>query len=168
MLLIGTYRLQYIIRRKAQIDMQLLTLREKLTDLQNYASSVGDGVTMDDLISCPTSMFQRMSIFKMYADQAAGAQAQQNMGLVMAMNPQLSQIQPQYQQQYQAMMYQSLFQKAEEDFGKVEKKVLNEQETKIQQQVTELETESQMLAEEKKNTEQAVQEDAKESAPKYA
>lgn len=169
MALIHIARLHDIISRKSQINLQLLNLRQKLMDLQSYAAGIGDGVSIDDLMTCPSSLFQRMSIFKMTSDQAAYAQAQQNFGAMMAMNPQaMSQIQPQYQQQYQAVIFQNLFQKSQEEFGKVERKLMDSQETKIQQQIAQLETQGQMLDAEEKTTKEAISKDAENSAPKYA
>lgn len=170
MLLCGTARILNIITRKSQLNFQLLNLQRKLQDLQSYAASIGDNiVSIDDLLNAPASMFERMSIFAMTSHQTAMQYAQQNIGLVSSMNQaNMTQLQPQFQQQYQQMMIKNLYDQAREKITQSETKRLNVEETKINQQVSQIQTQLQMLDKEQEATQKQVDKDAENCAPKYA
>lgn len=171
-LLIFAYRKQYIINRKSEINMKLLTLRQKLMDLQSYASSIADGtVSMNDLMTAPASMFNRMSIFMMYSHQASMMGAQEKFGplnqMAMSQMNQNGQNDPMQMQMYQQSLFKNLYTQEREQFNKVEQRILNQQETQIQKQVAELETQAKMLDSEEKSCDDAIDKEAGK-APKYA
>lgn len=171
-LLIFAYRKQYIINRKADINMKLLTLRQKLMDLQSYASSIADGtVSMNDLMNAPASMFNRMSVFMMYSHQASMMGAQEKFGpmsqLAMSQMAQSGQNDPMQMQMYQQSLFSNLYKQEREQFNKVEERILHQQETQIQKQVTELETQAKMLESEEKGCDDAIDKEAGKTV-KYA
>lgn len=169
MLLCGTARLHDIISLKSRLNYQLMSLRQKLIDLQQYSASIGDGtVSADDLMNAPASMFQKMSIFMAYSDQFGRANANQNIGTVMAMNQQnMTQMPPALQQQYQQMAFINLYNQGKEKLAQQETKRLNVEEAKMEKEKSQLETQLQMLEAEEKSTKEAVDAAAKDSAPKY-
>lgn len=155
-LLIFTFRRQFIIRMKSQLNLQLMQLRKKLDDLQTYAASIADGsVSLNDLMKAPASMFGRMSIFMMSSHQAAMQGANQKYMMMSQIPGAMQQMQdPQMQQVYQQMMFKNLYDQEREKSSKREEKILNQQDTKIQQQVAQIETKLKMYdAEEQKVSE---------------
>lgn len=151
--------------------MKLLELQQKQMDYQRYASNVADGtVSLNDLLDCPASMFNRMSVFMVYSNQAAMAGAQQKFGQTMALAQGqgiFANMQAQQQQQYQQAMFKSLYDQERENFSKVEQKILNNEDTKIQQQIAQIQTQLTMLDAEEKSVSEAESKAAENSAPKY-
>lgn len=170
MLLCGTARLLDIISLKSKLNFELNSLFQKKIALQQYAASIGDGsISADDLMNAPPSMFQRMSIFMAYSNQAGMTYANQNAGVVLASNQQMLAQMPSdaLRQQYQQMVFKNLYDQQAEKFAQAETKRLNAEETKIDQQVSQKQTELSMLAEEEKKTQEVVNQAAKDSAPNY-
>lgn len=168
-LLIFAYRKQDIIRRKSDLQLKLMNLNKKLMDLQSYASSIADGtVSMNDLITAPSSMFGRMSIFMQYSHQMAMQGAQEKFAYMSQTPGVMPQLQnPQLQQQYAQMMFKNLYDQEREKSTKVEQKILNQQDTKIQQEKTTIETQLKMLEAEEQTNNAAEDKAAQSSAPKY-
>lgn len=168
-LLIFAYRHQDIIRRKADLNFKLLNLKQKLMDLQTYASNIADGtVSMNDLMTAPASMFNRMSIFMMSSHQASMAGASEKFALMSQVPGAMPQMQnAQLQEQYANMMFKNLYDQEREKFGKVEQKILNQQDTKIQQECARMETQLKMLDAEESKVSEAEDKAAEKSAPKY-
>lgn len=168
-LLIFAYRKQDIIRRKNDLNFKLLNLKQKLMDLQSYASSIADGtVSLNDLMKAPPSMFNRMSIFMMYSHEAAMSGAQQKYALLSQTPGAIPPMQdPNMQQQYAQMMFKNLYDQEREKTSKVEQKILNEQDKKIQQEVARIETQLKMLDAEEQTVTQAEDKAAEKGAPKY-
>jgi len=169
-LLIFAYRKQDIIRRKSDLELQLMKMKERLFDLHSYSSSISDGsVSLNDLMKAPASMFNRMSTFMMYSHQGAMAGAQEKYNF-MSMTPgAMPQMQnPQMQQQYSQMLFKNLYDQEREKFKKVEENVLNEQDKQISQKSETIQAELKMLEAELTSTREAEDKAAKDSAPKYA
>lgn len=168
-LLIFAYRKLDIIRRRNDIQFKLLNLRQKLMDLQTYAASISDGtVSMNDLMTAPASQFGRMSIFMQYSHQMAMQGAQEKFALMSQTPGAIPPMQnPQLQQQYAQMMFKNLYDQEREKSSKVEQKILNQQDTRIQQEVSRLETQLKMLDSEEQSNNQAEDAAAKSSAPRY-
>lgn len=168
-LLIFVYRHQDIIQRKSALNMKLMTLKQKLFDLQSYAASISDGsVSLNDLMNAPASQFNRMSIFMQYSHQAAMQGAQEKFAVMSQMPGAIPQMQnPQLQQQYQQMMFKSLYEQEKDRFNKVEHKLLNQQDTKISQEVAKLETQLKMLDAEEQKVTEAEDKAAEKGAPRY-
>ena len=168
-LLIFAYRHQDIIGRKNALNMKLMELKQKLMELQTYASSIADGsVSMNDLMNAPASMFGRMSIFMMYSHQAGMAGAQEKMPMMSQMSaPQMQQMAPQMQQQYQQAMFKSLYDQEKETFSKNEQRILNEQEKRGSMEVSKIETQLKMLDKDEEEVSKAEDKAAEKSAPKY-
>lgn len=168
-LLIFAYRKQDIIRRKNDLNFKLLNLKQKLMDLQSYASSIADGtVSLNDLMKAPPSMFNRMSIFMMYSHQSAMSGAQQKYALLSQTPGAIPPMQdPNMQQQYAQMMFKNLYDQEREKTSKIETKMLNEQDKRIQQETARIETQLKMLDAEEQTVTQAEDKAAEKGAPKY-
>lgn len=165
-----TFRKLRIIQEKANINMKLMELQRKLMDFQNYSASIANGfVTMNDLINCPASLFGRMVNYMQYSNAAATQGMQQKMAYMGPMYmAQMQNQPPQAQQQMQYYLQKSLYEQERERFSQVEQKLLNKEDTKIQQQIARLNTQLQMLESEEKSVDSATEKDAQSSAPKYA
>lgn len=170
-LLVATYMQQYIINRKSNVNQKLCALRMRQYDLQNYSSAVADGsVSMNDLMGAPPTMFMRMTAHAVSAHQQASALAQQQFPGMMAMagaNGVFAGLQPQMQQQYQQMIFKSLYDKEREKFARQEASIIAKEDKRIEQQIAQLTTELQMLEGQEKAIAQQVSEEAKNSAPKF-
>lgn len=76
-LLIFAYRKLEIIRQKSELNYKLMTMNQKIHDLQQYASNIADGsVSMSDMMNTPGSMFNRQLMFMTYAHNGALMSAQ--------------------------------------------------------------------------------------------
>ncbi|MFA7658585.1 MAG: hypothetical protein WCY19_04065 [Candidatus Gastranaerophilaceae bacterium] len=168
-LLIFVYRHQDIIRRKSELNMKLMLLKQKLFDLQSYASSIADGsVSMNDLMNAPASQFNRMSIFMQYSHQAALQGAQEKFAVMSQVPGAIPQMQnAELQQRFSQMMFKSFYEQEKEKFNKVEQKVLNDQDKRIEQEVASIETQLKMLDAEEQKVTEAEDKAAEKGAPKY-
>ncbi len=168
-LLIFTHRRHEIINRKSQLNLQLMEMKRKLMDLQSYAAKIADGtVSMDDMMTAPASMFNKMSIFMMYSHQQAMMGAQQKFAVMSQVPGAMPQMpNPQLQAQYQQMMFKNYYDQEREKFAQVEQKQLNVEDTKIQQEIARVETQLKMLDEEEKSCKEAEGEGAKNAIAKY-
>lgn len=166
--LIFVQRKHDIIAQKSDINMRLMTLRKKLMDLQSYSASIADGtVSMNDLMHVPPSQFGRMSIFMMYSHQGAMAGADQKFEFMKQIPGAIPQMQnEQMQQQYMDMMRNNLYKQERLNFSKVEEKLLNQQDLKIQQEVSNLETRLTALSKEEEKVAEA-EKQAAQQAPSY-
>lgn len=169
MLLCGTARILDIISRKSRLNMELLTLRRKLIDFQKYAASIADNeISMDDLLNVPSSLFGRMTTYMAYSHNSAMNGATQKFAGVIAMNQaNMAQVSADQMELYKQSVFKNLYDNERERFQRVEEKLLDAEETKINQEVSQKETELQMLEAEEKSTKEVVQKDAENSAPKY-
>lgn len=149
-LLIFGFRKICIIRQKNDLNYRLMQLTKKLSDLQQYSANIADGsVSMFDMMNTPASMFNRQMMYSMYSHNMALAGAQQNfmmMGPMISM--QMQQMNPQSQAMYQQWIFKNLYQQQKERVNKVEQKLLNQQETQIQQEKAKLESQLKMLDQE--------------------
>lgn len=168
-LLIFAYRKQDIIRRKSDIEFKLLGLTKKLQDLQSYGATIADGtVSVSDMMSCPPSLFNRMTMYMMYSDQAARGGAAEKYELMRNMPGAIQQMPSQeLQQQYCQMLFKNLQEQELEKFKKVEEKILNAQDKQISQEKAKLDTQLAMLEEELKSVDKAEGNAIKDSTPKF-
>lgn len=170
-LLLFTYRHQQIIALKNDIQMKLMTLNQKRMDLQAYAASIADGpITMQKLMEVPPSQFDRMSIFMTYSNQVGMAGTREKFTQLQqsgALSQMLSQVPPQQQQAYQQYIQSQMFEKSRQDFAEHEKKILNLEDKKMEQQKAQLETQLNMITAEEKTVSDAESKAAEQSAPKY-
>jgi len=127
-----------------------MEMRQSLLDAQTYASTVAKGsVSLSDLMSCPASMFDRMTKFMFFSHASAMTGAQQKLGYMSQLYmPQMANQPPAMQQQYQFMLEKSLYEQERERFSQVEAKILNKQNTKAEQEVARLETQLKLLEQE--------------------
>lgn len=171
MLFVGSYRIQQILGLKSKLNFRLNELNLREMDLQSYSSSIADNsISINDLMNVPASMFNRMSIFMNYSHQSAMAGVQQKIGPMMTMaqaNGIFTNMPAQYQQQYQQMLFNSLYEQERKNFTDNERNILNEEEKKIEQEKAQIQTQLQMLDAEQKTTQEAVDQAAKDSAPKF-
>ena len=146
-LLIFGFRKIDIIRQKNDLNYRLMQVTKKLSDLQQYSANIGDGsVSMFDMMNTPASMFNRQMMFSMYSHNMALAGAQQNFMMMQPMmNMQMQQMDPSAQAMYQQWVFKNLYQQQKERINKVEQKLLNQQETQIQQEKAKIESQLKML-----------------------
>ena len=169
-LLIFAYRKLDIIRQKSDLNYRLMELTRKLSDLQQYASNIGDGsVSMSDMMNTPSSMFGRQMMYMQYAHNGALFGAQQKM---MMMQPtiamQMQQMQnPNMQAMYQNWIFRNLYNQERERMGKQEQKLLNEQEKQIQAEKTKLETQLKLLEQEYTACKEGENKEAEHWKPEY-
>ena len=112
MLLAGLQRRYQLIRQQNEKNYRLTQLTTKLSDLQRYASSIGDGnISMSDMMNMPSSIFGRAMTFMAYSHNIALMGAQQNMAMMTPqINLQMQQIKDANQQQmYQKWIYNNLY-----------------------------------------------------------
>ena len=97
--------------------------------------------------------------------------AQQQMQQMMALpqiQAQMQQMQdPNQQMMYQKWIFDNLYKQQREQFGKVEQKLLNEQEKAIQQEKAKLETQLKLLEAEFESTKQGEDKAAEQWKPEY-
>lgn len=171
-LLVFAYRKIQILRQKNDLNYRLMQLNQKLEDLQLYASNIADGsVSMSDMMNTPASMFGRTMMYMTYSHNGALQNAQQQMQQMMMMpqvQAQMQQMQdPNQQMMYQNWIFDNLYKQQREQFGKVEQKLLNEQEKEIQQEKAKLETQLKMLEAEFDSTKQGEDKAASSWKPEY-
>lgn len=171
-LLVFAYRKIQILRQKNDLNYRLMKLNQKLEDLQQYASNIADGsVSMSDMMNTPASMFGRTMMYMTYSHNGALQNAQQQMQQMMMMpqvQAQMQQMQdPNQQMMYQNWIFDNLYKQQREQFGKVEQKLLNEQEKEIQQEKAKLETQLKMLEAEFDSTKQGEDKVASSWKPEY-
>lgn len=150
-LLIFAYRKLDIIHRKNDLNYRLMNLTRKLNDMQQYASSIGDGsLSMQDMMQMPSSMFGRSMTYMTYAHNNALMGAQRNMSQMgPQMQMQMTQMQdPNAQAMYQNWIFKNLYQQEREKAGKIEAKLLNEQEKQITMEKEKIETQLKILEQE--------------------
>ena len=169
-LLIFAYRKLDINRQRSDLNYRLMEITRKLSDLQQYASNIGDGsVSMSDMMNTPSSMFGRQLMYMQYAHNGALFGAQQKMAMLQPqLAMQMQQMQhPQYQQMYQQWVFKNLYDQERERMGKQEQKLLNEQEKQIQAEKQKIETQLKLLDQEYDSCKQAESEEVKRWKPEY-
>ena len=168
-LLIFGFRKIDIIRQKNDLNYRLMQVTKKLSDLQQYAANIGDGsVSMFDMMNTPASMFNRQMMFSIYSHNMALAGAQQNFMMMQPMmNMQMQQMDPNAQALYQQWVFQNLYKQQKERINKVEQKLLNQQETQIQQEKAKIESQLKMLDQELQSVSEAENKAIENWKPNY-
>lgn len=168
-LLIFGFRKIDIIRQKNDLNYRLMQVTKKLSDLQQYAANIGDGsVSMFDMMNTPASMFNRQMMFSIYSHNMALAGAQQNFMMMQPMmNMQMQQMNPNAQAMYQQWVFQNLYKQQKERINKVEQKLLNQQETQIQQEKAKIESQLKMLDQELQSVSEAENKAIENWKPNY-
>lgn len=170
-LLIFAARKLDIIHRKNELQYRLMSITKRLGEMQQYASSIGDGsVSMQDMMNMPSSMFGRSMMYMTYAHNSALMGAQQNM---MRMGPQMQmqmmQMQdPNAQAMYQQWIFKNLYQQEREKAAKVETKLLNQQEKQITMEKEKIETQIKLLEQELESVKAGEKAGIQEWKPEYA
>ncbi|MBR2525387.1 hypothetical protein IKE67_02865 [bacterium] len=158
------------------LNYKLMQKQQELQDLQAYTAAIADGeVTMNELTTTPASMFGRMSQYMVashnYAYQAAqfnyaqfgGAYAQQ----MQAQQGQAQQGQaPQYD--YQAIVFNNLYQQQKQQFVKAEQEQLHIKEKAMENEKLKLEQQLKMMEAELQTIDESINKGIKDSAPQYA
>lgn len=168
-LLVFAYRKQSLLRSKLDIEYKLTQLTEKFRNLQRYGSSISDGVvSLNDLMKCPPSLFNRMSMFMMYSHQGAMQGASQKFNFL-KMTPGAIPVMDnaQMQQQYASMMFNNLYKQERENFKKTEERMLDQQDRVITLEKDKLERQLKMIEAELASVSKAEDRAAKQSAPKF-
>lgn len=167
--LIFSYQKQSIIARKANLEMRLLELNKKLLDLQSYTAAIADGsVSMNDLMNCPGSMFNKMTLYMNTSHQIGYSEAQQKYALMSQVPGAIPQMaDAQLQQQYTQSIFKSLYDQSKEKFADQEQKLLKVEDTRIQQEKARIETQLKMLEAMEEQVTKAEDEGAKKSAPQF-
>lgn len=171
MLLSGSLRLQSLISQESQISFELIQISDQMLELQNYASSIADGITPNDLATAPPSIFGRMAGFKIFSDMYGAQESQKGEDAMRKMYTQQLQAQGyslDSQNQFFAYQKAQMFEKAKEEFAKVEQKLLNAQEAKLKQAQSQKQTQLTMIQGEEKNLQEGIDKEAKDCMPHYA
>lgn len=171
-LLIFGYRKIQILRQKSDLNFRIMQLSQKLRDLQQYAANIADGsVSVSDMMNTPASMFNRTLMYMTYAHNGSLMNAQQQMQQMMSLpqiQAQMQQISdPNQQMMYQNWIFENLYKQQREQFGKVEAKLLNEQEKEIEQEKAKLETQLKMIDAEYESVKQGEDKAAQQWKPEY-
>lgn len=167
-LFLSTVRLHSIIQEKSKINLKLNELHEQLLDIQNYSATISNGsVTLNDIANAPSSIFSRLMNFVNYSTNTS-YQGAQNMFAQFSASGQM----PTFgdlltQQNYQNSLFQGFYKQHMDNCIKVETKLLNAKETKIQQEINKLQTRLSMLDSEENSAQSAQQQSAQKSAPNY-
>lgn len=171
-LLVFGYRKIQILRQKNDLNFRIMQLTKKLEDLQQYAANIADGsVSTSDMMNTPASMFNRTLMYMTYAHNGSLMNAQQQMQQMMALpqiQAQMQQMQdPNQQMMYQNWIFDNLYKQQRQQFGEVEKKLLNEQEKEIQQEKAKLETQLKMIDAEYESVKSGEDKAASQWKPEY-
>lgn len=167
-LFLSTLRLHSIINEKSKINLKLNELNEELLDLQNYSATISSGsVTMNDIANCPASVFSRLINFMNYSTTTATQGAQSLFSQMSASGQVQTFTDAAAQQNYQNSLFQSLYQQQMDKCIKVEEKLLNAKETKIQQEINKYQTRLSMLESQESSCESAQQESASKCTAKF-
>ncbi len=169
-LLIFAHRKLDIIHRRNSLQYRLTELTRKLSDMQQYASNIGDGsVSMSDMMNTPSSMFGRQMMYMQYSHNGALMGANNNMAMMQPMlAAQMQQMpDPNAQAMYQQWVFKNLYNQEREKFGKQEAKLLNEQEKQIQAEKAKIETQLKILEQEYESCKQAEESSIKMWKPEY-
>ncbi|MBR1753711.1 hypothetical protein IJ732_02655 [bacterium] len=167
-LFLSTVRLHSIIHEKSKINLKLNELHEELMDLQNYSATISNGsITMNDVANAPASIFSRLMNFMNYSTNTSmqGAQNMFTQFSAMGQMPVFGDAATQLN--YQNSLFQGFYKQQMDNCIKVETKLLNAKETKIQQEINKLQTRLSMLESEQNSCESAQQQSAQKSAPNY-
>lgn len=143
------------------VEARVMKLRRKMSELRSYVSLIADGkVSMNDLMSCPSSYFQSMSVFMVGSHRMALSQSQQQMAYMSQVPGAMPQVQdPQMQQQYLRAMQMNFYEQARKASAhQVEEQARKEGEG-IEQELASASQQLEMLKAEKT----AVDQDSKES-----
>ncbi|MDD3436336.1 MAG: hypothetical protein PHC64_04195 [Candidatus Gastranaerophilales bacterium] len=145
------------------MEWRLASLIKKLNDLHTYSMNIADGkVSMSDFANTPGSMVNNLSVFMRNSHGMASNVAQQRMAYLM----QYPGAQRMNQQQQQFLL-SSLYSGACKDNAEKEKHRLHQEEEKINQEKSYIETRLKMLNEQETTITQALEKAAKDSAPKF-
>lgn len=148
---------------------KLTEITRKLSDLQNYASSVGKGTfSIFDAISGPGSMLGRSMMFIQYAHNTALQNSQmifQNMQPMIMQ--QIQNYTPEQQQQYMQYVQMNLYRQEREKIAQLEAKFLNQQEKALIQEKDNIEKNLKMAEQEFEAANSAEDKGIKDAKPKY-
>lgn len=177
MLLVGSARLGTIIGLEKDLQFKQSQLQHELGDLQTYSDNLSDGVTIDNLSTCPPSMFGRSCIFQAFSNEgslkaaSADMQYMQQSGMLNGAMAQIAQQSQnnaaQQKNAYMKYVFANLYQQERTKFVEKEKKNLNQKEKKIQKQIDEINIQLKMLDAEKEPLKTEVEKEAKEAAPRF-
>lgn len=149
---------------------RLTEITRKMMDLQQYSANIADGsVSIYDMVNTPSSMLGRTIGFMQYSHNTALQGAQFNyMQMVPMIQQQMVNADPQYQQAYMNWVQQSLYKQERERIGKMEEKMLNQQEKELQLEKDKLETLIKMEEQELESAKQARDKGIQEFKPNYS
>lgn len=169
--LMFTARVHDLISRKHNIEYRLARITKKLMDVQQYASTIGNGkVSIGDLLSSPGSMMGRTMGYLAFAHNSSMQYMQQNAPYMQQMYMQQMNGQnqsPQQQQQWNNYIMRMLYQQGRDRAAEIEKKNLNIEEQRINQEKTKLEDMYKMISQELEEAKKARDKGIQEMAPKY-
>jgi predicted nuclease with TOPRIM domain len=168
-LFLSTIRLHSIRNEKSKINEKLNDLHEQLMDLQNYSATISTGsITMSDVANAPASVFSRLMNFMSYSTANASQGAQSKFSIFQASTPLPAFSDATQQQNYMNAVMQSFYKQEMDNCIKVETKLLNAKETKIQQEISRLQTRLSMLETEENSAKSAQQQSAQNTGVNYA
>jgi len=141
----------FLIDKKNNLQYKIIELDRKLSDLQEYSSSIGDQtLSMQDMMNVPSSVFHRAMAFMNYSHNGALQGAQMNMQM---MGPQIqaqmaqmqTQSDPNAMAQYNNWIFRNLYNQELAKYQKHEAKLLNQQEKEKQKEKASISTQIQII-----------------------
>ena len=169
--LMFTARVHDLISRKHNIEYRLAKITKKLMDVQQYAATIGNGkVSIGDLLNSPGSMMGRTMGYLAFAHNSSMQYMQQNAPYMQQMYMQQMNGQnqtPQQQQQWNNYIMRMLYQQGRDRAAEIEKKNLDIEEQRINQEKTKLEDMYKMISQELEEAKKARDQGIKDMAPKY-
>lgn len=156
----------FLIDRKSNLQLKIIELDRKLSDLQQYSSCIGDETfSMQDMMNVPSSVFQRAMAFMNYSQNGAFQGAQMNMQMMgPQIQAQMAQMQAQAQsnpnaiEQYKNWIFQNLFKQELSKYQKHETKLLNQQEKEIQKEKANISAQIQIIDQQMSTADQQTKE----------
>jgi len=156
--------------RKSDIEYRLTQLTRKLSDLQDYATLVGNGeLSIGELLGMPGSMLGRTLNYMGFAQNSAVQYMQANAPYMQQMWAQQGggNANPQAQQQMNNYIMQQLYWAGRERAQKIEERNLKREEEKIKTEKERQETLLKEVEQELKSAKEARDKGIQDMAPKY-
>ena len=166
-------RKSYLKNRINELEYKLTQAQQRRNDLSTYAASVGDGsISYEDLTSCPTTLFGRMTQYMTTAHNASMMGAQQNMAMLQA-SGQIGNVQGtdeqaiQQQNAYQNLIFQQLYKQQRDQIAQYEAKRLNAEEKQLDQECIKIENELTLVQNEYASLSKAMDSAAQNDTVRY-
>lgn len=161
MILAGSWRIRQLIQQRSDRKYRLQKLNMEINDLKTYGQNIADGgISIGEMLKTPTSMYSRQLIYMdtaaQYSQTSAVNQMQQLMATPYYQNLMAQQTDPNVQQSYQKMLYDSFYKQAQSQFSKYEASLIHEKERAMEEEREDLKEEIAAIEGELSSTKQDV------------